>query len=243
MSGIQTSSQAIREAISVCGSAIDTLRVTQRGMQSKYIEAGKDWNDSKYQELGAVVDECNQSIKKALRELETCLVPLKNMENSIDEYESVNINSNVSVSNDSDSSFHADNYDSISMDAQVHHVVKNKEEGLRREHFVELELFDLFPEAEGYFITREAHFRDSSGSRVHDPESETGRRIDFVVTNRDGVIIDLIEVTSKTSDKTRQLAKEERIRNAGGNYIMLRDGRLAEIPGSVRTKIVRRELV
>jgi len=242
MSNVQASGQAIKEALGVCNSTINMLRTAQRGMNCKYVDVGADWNDSKYQELGAVVNECNASINKALRELQTCLMPLKGTENSILEYESVNIISNASILSSGDSSSYQNEGSSLfDDDYHVHHVVKNKEAGLRREHFVGLELLDLFPEQEGYEITREAHFRDSSGERVHDPDTGTGRRIDFVVVDRNGVIIELIEVTSKNSDKTSQLAKEERIRSTGGNYIRCYDGRLMKIPDGVRTKIRRWE--
>ena len=53
--------------------------------------------------------------------------------------------------------------------------------------------------------------RDSEGKIVRDPETGEARRIDFVVV-KDGQVVDSIEVTSETADKTGQTAKEERIR-------------------------------
>ena len=58
---------------------------------------------------------------------------------------------------------------------------------------------------------------------------------------KDGKVVDSIEVTSKTADKTEQSAKEERIREAGGNYIRDNDGNLVEIPSYVQTHIERRD--
>ena len=91
MSNVNVDSQIIRDAMTICNKAIDMLRATQKQMQNKYREAGENWNDSKYQQLGNIVDECDSSINKTLRELEVCLMPLSAIEASIQEYESVNI--------------------------------------------------------------------------------------------------------------------------------------------------------
>ena len=63
-----------------------------------------------------------------------------------------------------------------------------------------------------------------------------------VVVVKDGKVVDSIEVTSKTAPKEAQSAKEERIRENGGNYIKDPDtGELIRIPDSVHTRIERRE--
>ena len=54
-------------------------------------------------------------------------------------------------------------------------------------------------------------------------------------------MVDSVEVTSKTADKTEQLEKETRIRNIGGNYIYDANGNLAEYPDSVSTRVERRD--
>ena len=120
--------------------------------------------------------------------------------------------------------------------------IRNKEEGCRRERKVEKELEDRYPESEGYKIIKEAYLRDKDGNIVRDPEPPyKARRIDFVVV-KDGKVVDSIEVTSKTAPKEAQSAKEERIRENGGNYIKDPDtGELIQIPDSVHTRIERRE--
>ena len=45
----------------------------------------------------------------------------------------------------------------------------------------------------------------------------------------------------ETADKTGQTAKEERIREAGGNYVRTSDGSLAEFPNDLHTTIERRK--
>ena len=129
---------------------------------------------------------------------------------------------------------------SRSLDNFQEGILPNKEEGLRREAEVEEELEKKYPESEGYEIISEAYLRDSEGKIVRDPETGEARRIDFVIV-KDGQVVDSIEVTSETADKTGQTAKEERIRDAGGNYIRTSDGSLAKYPNDLHTTIERRK--
>lgn len=117
---------------------------------------------------------------------------------------------------------------------------QNKLDGLARETEVEIELEEKYPEEEGYSIEAEVYLRDKDGNIVKDPLTGEARRIDFVVV-KDGKVVDSIEVTSKTADKTEQTAKENRIRENGGNYIKDKDGNLIEIPADVQTRIERRD--
>lgn len=129
---------------------------------------------------------------------------------------------------------------SRSLDNFQEGILPNKEEGLRREAEVEDELEKKYPESEKYEIVSEAYLRDSEGKIVQDSETGEARRIDFVVV-KDGQVVDSIEVTSETADKTGQTAKEERIREAGGNYIKTSDGFLAKYPDDLHTTIERRK--
>lgn len=119
-------------------------------------------------------------------------------------------------------------------------AIKNKLDGLQREHKVEAELKKQYSPEKGDSIVSEAYLRDKNGNIVIDPITVEARRIDFVVV-KDGKVVDSIEVTSKTADKTNQVAKEQRIREAGGNYIRTSDGKLIEVPSGVSTRIERRD--
>jgi len=119
-------------------------------------------------------------------------------------------------------------------------IIQNKEDGLRREHDVYEDLVDKYPENKGFTIVSEAYLRNSDGYIVRDPLTDQGRRVDFAVV-KNGKVVDMIEVTSLTADKTEQTAKENRIREIGGNYIRTPDGTLAEIPSGIRTRIERRK--
>lgn len=118
--------------------------------------------------------------------------------------------------------------------------IQNKIDGLQREAEVKENLEKKYPPEEGYEIIPEAYLRDADGNIGKDPETGKARRIDFVVVKR-GKVIDSIEVTSKTADKSDQLAKESRIRDSGGNYFRDHNGNLIKIPSSVRTRVERRD--
>lgn len=118
--------------------------------------------------------------------------------------------------------------------------IQNKIDGLQRENDVKESLAKEYPKEEGYEIVSEAYLRDDEGNIVKDPETGQARRIDFVVV-KDGKVVDSVEVTSKTADKTEQIGKENRIRENGGNYIRNNEGNLVEIPDNVQTKIERRD--
>lgn len=123
---------------------------------------------------------------------------------------------------------------------EVGRPIQNKIDGLRREAEIQAELEKQYPIKRGYAIVPEAYLRDAYGNIAKDPVTGTARRVDFVVV-KDGSVIDSIEVTSKTADKTEQLAKETRIRNTGGNYIYDADGNLDAYPDNVRTRVERRD--
>jgi hypothetical protein len=119
-------------------------------------------------------------------------------------------------------------------------LIKNKEDGLRRERDVEAELKKEYPEEEGYAIESEVYLRDKDGNIVRDPVTGEARRIDFVVI-KDGKVVKPVEVTSQTASKDEQIAKESRIRESGGNYILDSNGNLVEISPDTKTEIARRD--
>ena len=57
---------------------------------------------------------------------------------------------------------------------------------------------------------------------------------------KDGKVVDSIEVTSLGENKDQQMAKEERIRDSGGNFIKDNTGNLIEMPENIHTRIERR---
>lgn len=123
---------------------------------------------------------------------------------------------------------------------EINALLKNKQEGLQREQDVAKDLNEEYPQEEGYSVISEVTLRDKDGNIVKDSKTGEARRIDFAIV-KDGKVVDTIEVTSKSASKSAQLEKEDRIREAGGNYIKDNSGNLVEIPRGVRTRIERRD--
>lgn len=93
---------------------------------------------------------------------------------------------------------------------------------------------------EGYKVCRERELCDRDGNAVVDEQTGQKRRIDIVVV-KNGKVVDMVEVTSKTAPKQEQLQKEYRIRSIGGNYIKDDNGNVCRIPNNVETRVDRRE--
>ncbi len=116
----------------------------------------------------------------------------------------------------------------------------NRISGVAREGMVDGELAREYPAETGNRIERECYLRNAEGESVKDPVTGEARRIDFAVI-KDGEVVKSVEVTSETADKTAQMAKEERIREAGGNYIKDRlTGGMVPFSSGVETEILRR---
>ena len=124
-------------------------------------------------------------------------------------------------------------------EARINQIELNRENGSLREEKALVDLKNEFPESEGFNIHQEAYLRDKNGNIIKDEVSGEARRIDFMV-EKDGNVVKSIEVTSESAPKELQIAKEERIRQNGGNYILDRDsGRLIEFPKNIKTEIWR----
>lgn len=118
-------------------------------------------------------------------------------------------------------------------------IAENRKDGANREEKAYEELKKEYPENEGYKIEREQYLRDKDGNIVRDSETGEARRIDFIVS-KDGEVVKTVEVTSENAPKEAQMAKEERIKAAGGNYIKDRDtGELMEIKETTKTEVRR----
>ena len=119
-------------------------------------------------------------------------------------------------------------------------IEANRISGAAREEAVASELADKYPPEDSYHIERECFLRDETGKITVDPNTGESRRIDFEII-KDGEVVKSVEVTSETADKTAQLAKEERIRDVGGNHIEdRRTGELVRFAPDVKTEVVRR---
>lgn len=115
-------------------------------------------------------------------------------------------------------------------------VERNHALGMSREDTVLARLQARHPADQ---IFREQYLRDADGQILKDPVTGETRRIDFIVMNLRR-ILDSIEVTSPTASKTAQMAKEMRIRQAGGFFIRHpQTGKLLKLPASLNTRVIR----
>lgn len=128
----------------------------------------------------------------------------------------------------------------------VPQVEINRINGMARQETVGTELIRDYPAEKGYNVQSESYLRNQDGSIAHDPSVQEGnglegtRRPDFVVI-KNGQVIKSVEVTSESAPKALQSAKEDHIREAGGNYVRDRStGELVLFAPGVRTEIVRR---
>ena len=118
-------------------------------------------------------------------------------------------------------------------------VAQNREDGRLREEKYFKTLQKDFPAEKGFSILRESYLRDANGNIAIDKESGEKRRLDFVVVKENQPFASF-ELTSLQVDKTLQIAKENRIREHGGNFIKDNESQaILEIPSNIRTEIIR----
>lgn len=122
----------------------------------------------------------------------------------------------------------------------------NRVDGAARQEAVGNELLRDYPPEQGYNVESESYLRNQDGSIARDPALQEAnglegtRRLDLVVI-KDGQVIKSVEVTSEAAPKALQSAKEERIREVGGNFVLDRStGELVPFARGVRTEILRR---
>lgn len=124
-------------------------------------------------------------------------------------------------------------------ESRISQIELNRENGSLREEKALGDIKKEFPESEGFKYHQEAYLRDEQGNIIRDQLSGEARRIDILVA-KEGKIYKSFEVTSESALKELQLAKEERIRQTGGNFILDRDTwTLIELPKNVTTEIRR----
>jgi hypothetical protein len=121
----------------------------------------------------------------------------------------------------------------IKREAQRAQMATNAKDGARREKDFVAELKAKYPNAS---VQEQRTLRDKNGKIVRDSKTGEARRVDVVVVRgKQGIAF---EVTSPTANKRDQNAKDERIRDAGGNYF--RDRMTGAIMRVDRTRTERR---
>ena len=91
MPGVSVEAAAVAGAISLCQQSIQNFNKASTDLSRKYQSAGSSWKDSKYQQLGGIVNECKTALDKPVKELEECVKKLTALQKAIAEYEQTSI--------------------------------------------------------------------------------------------------------------------------------------------------------
>ncbi|MBO7196026.1 MAG: hypothetical protein J6V80_01700 [Clostridia bacterium] len=87
MASVDVTRDAVKKAMSSCKAAAEELRSASQNLSSNYANAGSGWKDSKYKELGEIVNECNNAIKDPVKQLGECYKTLQELDGILQEYE------------------------------------------------------------------------------------------------------------------------------------------------------------
>lgn len=91
MSGVSVQTAAVAGAISLCRQSIQQFTKASSDLNKKHQAAGSSWKDSKYQQLGGIVDDCTSALSKPIKQLEECVQKLIALQKVIEEYEQTNV--------------------------------------------------------------------------------------------------------------------------------------------------------
>lgn len=89
MSRVSNSLSALDSAKNSCIQALAKLSVAAQKLQSDYRKAGQEWSDSKYQELGEIINSSVNALNSPKEELERCCLKIMDLAQAIREYESI----------------------------------------------------------------------------------------------------------------------------------------------------------
>lgn len=91
MAGVSTEAAAVQGAISLCQQSIQNFSKASTDLSRKHQAAGSFWKDSKYQQLGGIVNECTGALNKPVKELEDCVRKLTALYKAVLEYEKTRV--------------------------------------------------------------------------------------------------------------------------------------------------------
>ena len=91
MPGVSVESAAVESAISLCRQSIQQFNKASDDLNRKFQAAGTSWKDSKYQQLGGIVNECTRALSNPIKQLEECMTSLNALHKAIVEYEQTRV--------------------------------------------------------------------------------------------------------------------------------------------------------
>ena len=86
MAKVQGSPEALNQMAAQIKRVIQQETQTAQALLTAYKAAGSEWNDSKYQQLGSVINQAVSAIKAPISELETAVQKIKKMEHDLRAY-------------------------------------------------------------------------------------------------------------------------------------------------------------
>lgn len=89
MAGVSTGSDVIKNTIKNVQNAVSSMDTTKKDLQLKYQVTSSQWKDHKAKELGALVQECVNTLNKSMKELLYAEKYLCSILSSVQEYENV----------------------------------------------------------------------------------------------------------------------------------------------------------
>ena len=88
MAYVDVTRSAVQKAMSSCVAAASELKKASSNLNKQYAAAGQGWKDSKYKELGQIVDECNAAMRDPVSKLGECHKTLSELDKILEAYES-----------------------------------------------------------------------------------------------------------------------------------------------------------
>ena len=86
MASINTSPEAMDRMINNLTRFNSNLQALMAALKSDYNAVGLEWQDSKYDELGEVLNDAAQSLKSSSESLETTISDIQRLKSKLEEY-------------------------------------------------------------------------------------------------------------------------------------------------------------
>jgi hypothetical protein len=91
MANVAACRGAITKAMAASQRARNALGSTISGLDRSYQEAGNGWSDSRYRQLGAILEECKSAIRKPVDDLNQVDQFLGKVDNALANIERINL--------------------------------------------------------------------------------------------------------------------------------------------------------
>jgi len=91
MSNALVGIDSVKSAQTICNGAISDLQNAASKLQQRYQQAGAEWKDKKYEQLGGIVNECVGAMKGPIPEMQNCMNTLREIERLLTEYLDTNL--------------------------------------------------------------------------------------------------------------------------------------------------------